>query len=65
MTVFQFKVCKADQNELPIVMETAQPTAEFKTLYAVCETEEEAVTLVSSYVSLTKYAEIEDKKIVR
>jgi hypothetical protein len=65
MTVFEFKLAKVPEIELSSIKEASQPTGEYKTLYAVAETEEIAFQRVDYYVSKTKYADIEDKKFIR
>lgn len=65
MIVYEFKVAQVEENELPVVMETETPTGAFKTLFAITETEQQAIDIVDAYVSKTKYADIEDKKVVK
>lgn len=67
MTIFEFKIARVEENELPSLMEAESPIppGEFKTLYVVAETEEKAIQKADAYVAKTKYAEIEDKKIIR
>jgi len=67
MTVYKFEVARVEESELPGLMEATSPTppGEFKTLYAVAETEEKALEKVDTYVAKTKYSQIEDKKIIR
>jgi hypothetical protein len=65
MDVFEFKIAQVEESELPDVLKADQPTGEFKILYAICNTEEEALKKVDAYVAQTKYADIEDRKIVK
>jgi len=65
MNIFEFKIAHVEEAELPTVMEATQPTGEYKTIYVMAETEEDACNRADDYVSKTKYVDIEDKKIVR
>jgi hypothetical protein len=52
-----------DPNQLTLtILPDGQPS--YKTLYTRAETEQEAIDKVSSYVEVTKYSEIQDKKFI-
>ena len=63
VNIFGFKIALVKESELPNITGESEP-AIFKTVYAKADTEEEAFQKVDLYVKNTKYADIEDRKIV-
>jgi hypothetical protein len=76
MNVWEFKIAIQTEEQLAKMTELSESGAspqtmlaevenvQFKTLYAITETEEEAIKRVDAYVAATKYADIENNKIV-
>jgi len=68
-TVYEFKIAKLAGDEVDRLLEQEQdapmtPSGEHKTLYAITETEAEAIERVETYVAATSYADIENNKVI-
>jgi hypothetical protein len=65
MKVYDFKIAKVAEDELENVLESQEPTGEYKIIYAMCDDYDEACRKVEEYVAQTKYDDIENKKIIK